>query len=534
MIFMKKKRILSILMSMVMTASLSVPVFADTIMADGDGLAPVVASTLNLGSVAAGSSVSGTVLLAIKRTGASGSTNVFKDNTTATIVSTNLNTNLSLSTPDNLIVIPSNWGTKDNNTMTDAIEGIGVGTASSTVTLTVPSGTAAGTYSEIIKYIATGVNSSGNNINPEVTVTVNYTVTAPVDTTAPVIASHEDITREATSSAGTMVEFAAPTANDAVDGSVAVTCNPVSGSTFVIGDTPVTCTATDAHGNKATSTFNVKVQDTTAPTITAPAAVIKEATAALTTVTLESATATDLVSSGADLKVTSDAPSSFTVGTTTVTWTATDKAGNKATAAQAVTITDRTAPVLTLPANITVLATKAAGADVTFVATAIDIVDGPVNVTYTSAPGSTFGLGTTTVNCTATDAHGNKVQGSFTVTVKYDFNGFYQPVDMGANVVNTVKSGSAIPVKFSLNGDRGLDIFATGYPKVIDAKFAVSSNYDEVESVVAATNSGLTYDNVTKTYTYVWKTDKSWTGASKQLVIKLKDGTTCTANFLFK
>jgi len=30
--------------------------------------------------------------------------------------------------------------------------------------------------------------------------------------------------------------------------------------------------------------------------------------------------------------------------------------------------------------------------------------------------------------------------------------------------LNSAKAGSAIPIKFSLNGDQGLDIFQTGYP----------------------------------------------------------------------
>jgi len=49
------------------------------------------------------------------------------------------------------------------------------------------------------------------------------------------------------------------TAHDAVDGDTAVTCNPPSGSTFPIGDTTVSCSSTDAHGNTATGTFTVSV-----------------------------------------------------------------------------------------------------------------------------------------------------------------------------------------------------------------------------------------------------------------------------------
>ncbi|HEY7628136.1 MAG TPA: ExeM/NucH family extracellular endonuclease, partial [Ilumatobacteraceae bacterium] len=47
----------------------------------------------------------------------------------------------------------------------------------------------------------------------------------------------------------------------------------------------------------------------------------------------------------------------------------------------------------------------------------------------------------------------------------YDFSGFFQPVD-NLPTTNTVKAGQAVPVKFSLNGNQGLDIFAMGYPKI--------------------------------------------------------------------
>jgi hypothetical protein len=78
---------------------------------------------------------------------------------------------------------------------------------------------------------------------------------------------------------------------------------------------------------------------------------------------------------------------------------------------------DNTPPNLTLPANITAEATGPSGAAVTFTATAIDLVDGPVPVTCVPPSGSTFPMGTTTVTCAATDKAGNTASGTFTVTV---------------------------------------------------------------------------------------------------------------------
>ena len=62
--------------------------------------------------------------------------------------------------------------------------------------------------------------------------------------------------------------------------------------------------------------------------------------------------------------------------------------------------------------------TSPAGAAVTYTATANDNVDGSVPVSCTPASGSMFAIGTTTVNCSATDAHGNSATGSFSVTVR--------------------------------------------------------------------------------------------------------------------
>ncbi len=63
----------------------------------------------------------------------------------------------------------------------------------------------------------------------------------------------------ATTTAGSVVIYAQPSASDAVDGVVPVTCSPASGSTFDLGLTTVTCTAADAAGNSCPQTFTVLV-----------------------------------------------------------------------------------------------------------------------------------------------------------------------------------------------------------------------------------------------------------------------------------
>jgi hypothetical protein len=105
-------------------------------------------------------------------------------------------------------------------------------------------------------------------------------------------------------------------------------------------------------------------------------------------------------------------------------WTATPADYNlfvtyDATAFLTIRVQDLTAPTLTLPGDINVAATSAAGATVSFNVSATDLddvlVDAPV--TCTSASGSVFPIGQTTVTCTATDARANTTTGTFRVTV---------------------------------------------------------------------------------------------------------------------
>ena len=84
--------------------------------------------------------------------------------------------------------------------------------------------------------------------------------TLNTDTTAPVISGVPDaITVPATSTNGAVVTFTSPQANDACDGPVAVSCTPASGSTFPVGTTTVTCSASDHLGYRRTATFAVTV-----------------------------------------------------------------------------------------------------------------------------------------------------------------------------------------------------------------------------------------------------------------------------------
>jgi hypothetical protein len=116
---------------------------------------------------------------------------------------------------------------------------------------------------------------------------------------------------------------------------------------------------------------------------------------------------------------------------------------------------------------------------------------------------------------------------------EYNFAGFFQPVD-NAPTLNVAKAGSAIPVKFGLGGNQGLDIFRTGYPRVTTVSCSPSAPEDVIESTVMAGGSSLQYDPTTNQYSYVWKTSSSSAGTCVQFDLGLNDGSTHTFLVEFK
>ena len=114
----------------------------------------------------------------------------------------------------------------------------------------------------------------------------------------------------------------------------------------------------------------------------------------------------------------------------------------------------------------------------------------------------------------------------------YVFSGFFRPVD-NPPVFNSVKAGQAIPVKFSLNGNQGMNIFAAGYPTSGTIACSPDAQVEVVEETVTAGASSLSYDPASDQYSYVWKTNKAWSNTCRQLVMRFKDGTEKHANFKF-
>ena len=155
-----------------------------------------------------------------------------------------------------------------------------------------------------------------------------------------------------------------------------------------------------------------------------------------------------------------------------------------------------------------------------------------ISISQSPAAGVFLEPGIYTVTITAENSAGEATC-TATVTVRENFTGFFSPVN-NLPTVNVVNAGRSIPVKFSLNGNKGLDIFAPGFPA--SGVIACNENDPPVDITENTTsgNSSLTYDPVTDQYTYVWKTENSWAGTCRQLVIQLKDGCVHRANFRFR
>jgi hypothetical protein len=174
---------------------------------------------------------------------------------------------------------------------------------------------------------------------------------------------------------------------------------------------------TDSHGAFAEATVDITVEDTGPPVLTLPANLTIGATSAAGAALAFTASAVDAIDGPVEVDCTPASGSTFPIGATTVSCTAADAGGNVAVGSFTVTVVDATPPVLTLPANLSLAATSAAGAIATYSASALDAVDGPVAVVCAPNSGSTFSIGPTIVTCTATDAAGNVASGTFTVTV---------------------------------------------------------------------------------------------------------------------
>ncbi len=208
-----------------------------------------------------------------------------------------------------------------------------------------------------------------------------------------------------------VVNYSAPMVSDNCSGVGTPVCTPPSGSMFPKGVTTVGCSVSDMVGNSASCSFTVTVNDMQTPTITCPSAIVTGNTAGqCSAVVTFAATAMDNCA-GVGVMCAPGSGSSFAVGTTSVSCTATDASGNTASCSFTVTVNDTQAPTIVCPPT-----QVAPPGVVNYPAPVFGDNCAGASVVCNPPSGSSFPAGFTTVTCVATDAAGNSAMCSFLVT----------------------------------------------------------------------------------------------------------------------
>ena len=216
---------------------------------------------------------------------------------------------------------------------------------------------------------------------------------------------------------------------------------------------------------------------------------------------------------------TSVAAGSETADAETGTHTVCDAAGNCVDAGPVGPFRiDRRPPAITVstPADGAVIER---GAVVTPVFACLDGGSGTATCSGPSGPLDTTAVGYHELTITATDAVGNRSSSTSGYWVRYPWGGFVTPPLAHAN------AGRAIPVEFSLGGPVGPTAVAAGFPRTAPVACG-SSGSPAGGDAAEVIGGGLRYDAASGRFSLVWKTDRSWAGTCRALVVKLDDGST--------
>jgi hypothetical protein len=220
-------------------------------------------------------------------------------------------------------------------------------------------------------------------------------------------------------------------------------------------------------------------------------------------------------------------------GTYTLTYSATAN-GFTTEATRIVTVQDTVAPVITLNgANPMTVGFGTVFTDPG--ATASDGCAGDLtSAIVVTGSVDTNTVGFYTLTYTVSDPSGHTDTKVRTVQVSpYNFTGFFAPID-NPPAFNEMKAGQAAPVKFSLGGNQGLNIFAAGSPSSVQIACDNGAPILPVEQTETAGQSSLSYDATSDQYKYTWKTENAWKNTCRQLTVTLRDGTVHIAYFKFK
>lgn len=288
---------------------------------------------------------------------------------------------------------------------------------------------------------------------------------------------------------------------------------------YPTGTTTITWTATDDAGNSSSCTQTVTVNDTENPTVSCPANISANTDPGTCSATVDpgTATAADNCPGSTVAGTRSDGQAlnaPYPKGTTAITWTATDAAGNHSSSCtQTVTVADHENPSLTCPANMTV--NEEPGTCAAHVnpgtPTASDNC-GSATVSGSRSDGKPlsdpYPLGTTTITWTATDSSGNQSSCTQTITV----------VD---NVPPTITFDS-----FTIFLNNATIVFTTNSVTINGTTYpfnGTSCSHDGYSISFNGSTLTITYNNHSYSYTFSGKTLVLWTPTHQYQTVKVAD-----------
>lgn len=402
-------------------------------------------------------------------------------------------------------------------------------------TLTVTPGTVLAQSTATISVSETSNNTGGTfNLAP-----ATFTVTvAPPPNTAPTIAVG-GVSAGATYHKG-FVPAATCQVTDAEDGpsSFAATLSAITGpyASDGIGSQTATCSYTDSGGLTATDSKTYSIVDPTAPAISY---VLDPASADGANGWYKSDVSLDWTVSEPEspnsLQRTGCVDQSITTDQVATAYTCSATSAGGSAPEQSVTIKrDATAPT-----NVQFVGGPAAGGN--YFPTTVPAAptcsadDATSGVASCVVTGYSTAVGSHMMTATATDNAGNTETATRTYSIRvFTLSGFFQPVDMGG-VVNTVKNGSTVPLKFTA-ADEGVAQTSTSVVSTFKHREVtcgtLSSLMDDIE-IVTTGGTSLRYDATAGQFIQNWQTPKK-AGACYVATVTFIDGSSISANFKLK
>ncbi len=295
--------------------------------------------------------------------------------------------------------------------------------------------------------------------------------------------------------------------------------------------TTYSCSATSAGGSAGPATVDIK-RDATAPTITSETTGTKGGNGWYTsrvTATFTASDATSGLASSALQRSLRQPKARVLRSTAPISWTTPETPSSATAGAFDIDLTD---PTATFDSSLNGGYFYFGQVPSEPTCTASDAVSGPANCVVS---GYGTGLGTHTLSATATDNAGRTGTATETYTVlAWTPKGFYQPVDMGSAVVNTVKGGSTVPLKFEVFAG-STELTSTSVVKsFMQTKVAceTGASADEIE-VTSTGGTSLRYDATGGQFVQNWQTPKA-PGSCYRVTMTTQDGSTIQANFKLK